>query len=896
MAKINKSSEHSLTQDLLKDLNEEVIARKESEETLRKSEEKFYALFEKAPLGYQSLDENGIFVELNEAWLFTMGYNKDEVIGKWFGDFLAPEFVEAFRERFPIFKAKGSIHSEFEMIRKDGERRFIAFDGRIGYKADGSFKQTHCILQDNTDRRKAEEELKKTEHKYQTLFNEMMDGFALHEIICNDKGHPIDYRFLAVNPAFEKMTGLKAEQVIGKRILEIMPETEPYWIEKYGKVALKGESLSFENEAKYLGKIFDVKAFRSAPNEFVSIFNDITERRKLEEKERNSEIRYRRLFESAKDGILIIDAETAQIMDVNPFLENLLGYSHDSFIGMKIWELGPFKDTLESKIPFDILRREEYIRYDDLPLIASDGSIISVEFISNVYLVDKKRVIQCNIRNISDRKLALRELNKSEEKYRSIFENVQDVYYESSFEGEIIDVSPSIKFMSKGQISREDLIGKSILEIYSNIKDRENLISLLLKDGRVNDFEISLLNRDGTSIPCSLSSKLTFDSNGVPEKIIGSLHDISIRKQAEKRVKLLAHSLESVSECVSITDNNDVLIYVNEALLRTYGYSENELIGKHIKILRPNDFEQDSFRDIRLKTQAEGWRGELINIRKDGTIFPVLLSTSIIKDDNNEQIAIIGVSIDITEIRKNTEELVAAKERAEESDRLKTAFLHNISHEIRTPMNSIVGFSDLLNDPDTLPEERKHYTEIIIQNSNQLLSIISDIVNIATIEAGQEKSIATPVNLNSICNLVYEQFILKARNQNIALLFNNYLPDDEVYILTDGTKLTQILTNLINNAFKFTEKGHIELGYSLEGKLIKFFVTDTGVGIPPEKNEEIFKRFSQLSFARNHKSGGSGLGLSISKAYVELLGGKIWLHSIPGEGTTFYFTIPLVKN
>ena len=240
--------------------------------------------------------------------------------------------------------------------------------------------------------------------------------------------------------------------------------------------------------------------------------------------------------------------------------------------------------------------------------------------------------------------------------------------------------------------------------------------------------------------------------------------------------------------------------------------------------------------------------------------------------------------------------MLAAKERAEESDRLKTAFLHNISHEIRTPMNSIVGFSDLLQDDEILPEERKHYTEIIIQNSNQLLSIISDIVNIATIEAGQEKSIATPVNLNSICNLVYEQFILKARNQNIALLFNNYLPDDEVYILTDGTKLTQILTNLINNAFKFTEEGYIEFGYSLEGKFIKFFVTDTGVGIPPEKNEEIFKRFSQLSFARNHKSGGSGLGLSISKAYVELLGGKIWLHSIPGKGTTFYFTIPLVKN
>ena len=168
-----------------------------------------------------------------------------------------------------------------------------------------------------------------------------------------------------------------------------------------------------------------------------------------------------------------------------------------------------------------------------------------------------------------------------------------------------------------------------------------------------------------------------------------------------------------------------------------------------------------------------GWRGELLNIKKDGTVFPVLLSTSIIRDENKKPIALIGVAIDITELKKNAEELVAAKEKAEENDRLKTAFLHNISHEVRTPMNSIVGFSDLLADPDTLPEERKHYTEIIIQNSNQLLSIINDIVNIATIEAGQERAIINPVNINSICNLVYEQFLLKAKNKNIVLIFNN---------------------------------------------------------------------------------------------------------------------------
>jgi signal transduction histidine kinase len=311
--------------------------------------------------------------------------------------------------------------------------------------------------------------------------------------------------------------------------------------------------------------------------------------------------------------------------------------------------------------------------------------------------------------------------------------------------------------------------------------------------------------------------------------------------------------------------------------------------------LRPEGFESESSLNILNHTIEGGWRGELMNIKKDGTVFPVLLSTSIIKDENKNPIALIGVAIDITELKKNAEELIAAKEKAEENDRLKTAFLHNISHEVRTPMNSIVGFSDLLADPDTLPEERKHYTEIIIQNSNQLLSIINDIVNIATIEAGQERAIINPVNINSICNLVYEQFLHKAKNKNIILVFNNYLPSVESDVMTDGTKLTQILTNLINNALKFTENGYIELGYSVEGDNLKFFVKDTGIGIPPEKHEEIFKRFSQLNLAKNYQYGGSGLGLSISKAYVELLGGKIWIHSSPGKGSTFYFTIPYTK-
>ena len=194
-----------------------------------------------------------------------------------------------------------------------------------------------------------------------------------------------------------------------------------------------------------------------------------------------------------------------------------------------------------------------------------------------------------------------------------------------------------------------------------------------------------------------------------------------------------------------------------------------------------------------------------------------------------------------------------------------------------------------------LPEESKSYTDIIVRSSNQLLSIITDIVSIATIEAGQEKIVERVVNVNSICRLVYEQFQLKAEKQNISLKYETSIPECNSIIMTDETKLLQILTNLISNAIKFTKDGSVHFGCELKNYNLEFFVKDTGIGIPLDKQDDIFKRFRQLENAENRKFGGSGLGLSISKTYVELLGGSMWVESQPGKGSKFYFTIPYLE-
>jgi len=242
--------------------------------------------------------------------------------------------------------------------------------------------------------------------------------------------------------------------------------------------------------------------------------------------------------------------------------------------------------------------------------------------------------------------------------------------------------------------------------------------------------------------------------------------------------------------------------------------------------------------------------------------------------------------------KKAVQDLTAALKKAEENDRLKTAFLNNISHEIRTPMNAIIGFSGFLNEPELDATDRQEYTDIICKASKQLLSIIDDIINISTVEAGQEVYRAKETNLNSLLRNLLRQFKVKTSKNEVRFNLSAPLPEEFSNIITDETKLLQIITNLLNNAYKFTHNGSISFGYTLQGENIEFFVKDTGIGIDESLHEAIFDRFRQADSSISREYGGTGLGLSISKAYVELLGGKIWLTSKPGEGTCFYFTIP----
>jgi len=265
--------------------------------------------------------------------------------------------------------------------------------------------------------------------------------------------------------------------------------------------------------------------------------------------------------------------------------------------------------------------------------------------------------------------------------------------------------------------------------------------------------------------------------------------------------------------------------------------------------------------------------------------FPIL-------DDSGKIIKRAGIAQDITERYESMQELVKAMEKAEKSDRLKSAFLANMSHEIRTPMNGILGFAELLKETDLTGEKQQEYIKIIEKSGLRMLNIINNIVDISKIESGLMKVNSRESNINEQMEFVFTFFKPEIESKGLQLLFKKTLSAKEATITTDREKIYAILTNLVKNAIKYTKEGTISYGCDKKGDNLVFFVKDTGIGIPVDRQEAVFERFIQADISDRHALQGAGLGLAISKAYAELLGGRIWLESEEGKGSTFYFAIP----
>jgi len=374
--------------------------------------------------------------------------------------------------------------------------------------------------------------------------------------------------------------------------------------------------------------------------------------------------------------------------------------------------------------------------------------------------------------------------------------------------------------------------------------------------------------------------------------------DVTNKKRTELQLKILSNAIQHSPTCVIITNLKGEIEFVNLSFTQITGYSTSDVIGKEISLLRSEELSKSIFQDIMdIVITGVDWQGEFQNIKKNGEKYWELSSISPVKNDKGEITHFVFISEDITKRKHSEKELILAKEKAEEADRLKSAFLSNLSHEIRTPMNAIIGFSNLLLDEELAFDERVKLNNLINDNGFNLLKIIEDVIDISKIQSGKFEIQKSDCQINKILNELYSEFntrIDSNEQKDIRLSLNKGVRRKGFTIHTDQRRLRQVLYNLIENAVKFTSKGFVEFGYSIvENNTIQFYVIDSGIGIAHEKFEHIYDLFRQADESFTREYGGMGIGLTIAKKIVQHLGGDIWAQSTPNQGTTIYFTLPL---
>jgi len=626
----------------------------------------------------------------------------------------------------------------------------------------------------------------------------------------------------------------------------------------------------------------------------VTISRNITLYKLAEEDLRKSEDRFKTLSSLTTEGIMI--HEGGVIIEANFACAKILGYERpEDLIGKQGMEVVGFCRGSREKV-------EECLRINSTETINGEiinraGKTIPVETRGIPFVFQGRCVRLVTLRDISKRMKAENSLRASVSLLDASLESTADGILIVNSERKIAKWNQ--KFLKMWHLSDEILdhhddaaVVKLILKQLADPHPFLEKIKHLYEHPEESSFDLLYFN-DGRVF------ERYSQSQRIGDEIVGrvwSFRDITERKKAEETISMLAHAIKSISESVSITDMFDKTLFVNKAFLKTYQYEEDELLGNNINLVRSPNNSADLVKKILPATLKGGWQGELINRRKDGSEFPVFVSTSVIRNEKQEPIALIGVANDITKRKQAEAELIQAKERAEESDRLKSAFLANMSHEIRTPMNGILGFAGLLKEPGLSGEAQAEYIRMIEKSGDRMLNIINDIIDISKIEAGVIKVKIKETNINEQMDYIHNFFKPEVEDKGMKLFFKKTLPDKEAIVLTDREKLLAILTNLVKNAIKYTLTGYIEFGYHLKTErnqsYLEFYVKDTGIGIPEDRQEAIFERFIQADVVDKMALQGAGLGLAIAKAFVEMLKGKIWVKSNHGQGSVFSFSIP----
>ncbi len=610
-----------------------------------------------------------------------------------------------------------------------------------------------------------------------------------------------------------------------------------------------------------------------------------------------SELRYRRLFETAQDAILILDAgkRRGKIMDANPFVMDLLGYSLEELIGKELWEIGLFGDKQQSKAAMDQLQKEGYIRYEDMPLQTKQGKRIDVEFVSNTYMVGDQRVIQCNIRDITERAEAAHALKASEARYRRLFETAQDailILEEDS--GTIMDANPFV--IDLLGYSLDELIGKELWEIglFGDQHQSKEAMKQLQEIGYIRYEDMPLETKQGKRV------EVEFVSNSYmvgDQKVIQcNIRDITDRKWAEEAARISAERFRFLAESMPLMiftarpDGN--IDYCNRQLTEFTGLPCEEVCHSGLwTFTHPDDVEESRRLWRHAIESGEPFQHECRFLGADGVYRWHLTRASAMRDAGGIVIW-VGSSTDIDDRKSIEENLVRQYAESETLSRAKDEFLATSSHELRTPLTSILGWSELLVTGDLDAETEREAIDSIRQSAKAQSRLIDDMLDVSRLLTGKLELNSEMVDVAATLHLAIRAITPAAESNNIRV--EKSFARHVSRVAGDTTRLQQIFGNILSNAVKFTPGGgSIRVRLSQTDSRVKVEVSDTGKGIGRDFLPRVFDSLSQEGGTSTRQHGGLGLGLSIVKQLVDMHGGTVRVESEGhGLGSTFTVSLP----
>jgi PAS domain S-box-containing protein len=599
------------------------------------------------------------------------------------------------------------------------------------------------------------------------------------------------------------------------------------------------------------------------------------------------------LFESYPESVFLMD-RVGTILDFNEKFASRMGKSRQECLGKNVYDLLPHDIAALRRIKAEeAFRTGKRLSFED----ERNGCVL----LHNVYPCHSPEGEVSRLFIIAE---DITDYKRTE----------YELKYEQTFSKALIDATPGVFCVldANGRLTawnpflRDEIVCKSEKEMkgtlaidYIHPEDRSSVL-MHIKGVLDSDIEVSsearVFLRGGPEFRWMLfkGKRIIINGNNL---MIGIGSDITERKLAENQLNKLSAAVEQGPAGIVITDSVGITEYVNPRFTELTGYSFEEAKGEYPPIFKPGLLPDTHYKKFR-KTIASGkiWHGELLNKKKNGELFWEASTVSSIKNREGVITNFLVIKEDITDKKKLLDELIAAKEKAEESERLKTAFLANMSHEIRTPMNGILGFSELLKEPFLSGDEMAEYIDLIQKSGERMLNLINDLFDISRIDAHEVNLQITETPLNELLRDIHAFFRHEAESKGLQLTFSAGLTNSESIIKTDSVKLNQILTNLVKNALKFTHKGGIDFGYIRKNGILEFYVIDSGIGIPVEMIEKVFDRFRQVDITLTRGYEGAGLGLSITRAFVEMLGGSIRVESVEGEGSKFFFTLEYIPS